>query len=120
MHVSLVVDTEDMQTILPTFKRLLERFSYKEGRRYAEYRKGDKVSQYTLGALIGGGALAVAAKTGFLAKFWKVLILIPVAIAAFFKRIFGGRRAPPPPRMARRPPAQAFGKAPNDGPNDGV
>lgn len=75
-------------------------FSYKPGSRYADFVRGDRVAEYGLGALIVGGAGAVALKTGLfskllilLAKLWKVIVVAfaagAAAIKKFFKSIFG-------------------------------
>jgi len=101
MHVTLVCDPSILENVLPTYQNSLKGFSYKEGKAYAEYRKGDKVAAYGLTALIAGGALYGAAKLGFLAKFilffkkgFKVIIIgviaIFVGIKKFFARITGG------------------------------
>jgi uncharacterized membrane-anchored protein len=79
MEVKLVVSSEELEANLPLYRELFGTFEYKAGERYAEYRPGDKLAKYTLTALVAGGAVAVAAKTGllgtlvlFLKKAWKV------------------------------------------------
>lgn len=100
MNVDLVMDTKDLPSVVPSFNTLLAGYSYKQSNRYAEFTSGDKIADYGLAALIGGGATAVAIKTGFLAKLWKLIVvgitalwkLIAVAFAAllgFLKRIVG-------------------------------
>ena len=59
------------------------------GESYAEYRKGDKVAEYGLTALIAGGTLAVAAKTGLLGKLIKPIIIGVVALGAVLKKFWG-------------------------------
>ncbi len=100
MEVVLVCAPDSLAENLPTFKSLLAGYSYKSGEKYAEYRPGDKVAKYGLAALVTGGAVAVAAKTGFLAavvlffkKAWKLVVIGVVAIGAFFKRIVFGASA---------------------------
>jgi uncharacterized membrane-anchored protein len=94
MSANLILDPKDLTATLPTYKTLLTKFSYKSGEKYSEFRAGDKVAAYGLAALIGGGAVAVAAKTGLLGKFLKPIIAGIVvlfgAIGSFFKKIFGG------------------------------
>jgi uncharacterized membrane-anchored protein len=93
MKVVLVVDQPDLVATLPTYNAVLQGFGYTEGNRYAEYREGDKMAEYGLAALVVGGAGAVAAKTGLLAKLgkgvWKLLIVGGAAIAGLFKKLFG-------------------------------
>jgi uncharacterized membrane-anchored protein len=100
MEVVLVCDPEKLGATLPTMKDLLAGYVYKSGESYAEYRPGDKIAKYGLAALVTGGAVAVAAKTGLLAglllffkKGWKLLVLAVVAVLSFFKRLaLGGKR----------------------------
>ncbi len=96
MRVILACDPGQMQSILPTFRKLLEGFSYVEGKRYAEYVEGDKIAEYGLIALVAGGAGAVAAKAGlfavigkFLAKAGKLIIVGVVAVGGFIAKLFG-------------------------------
>ena len=98
MEVVLVCSPEKLPETLPLFKELIGGYSYKPGETYAEYKPGDKVAQYGLTALVAGGAVAVAAKTGLLAtivlffkKAWKLVIIGLVAAAAFVKRLIFGR-----------------------------
>jgi uncharacterized membrane-anchored protein len=99
MRVDLVLDPSDMQTVLPQYSFLIGGFNYKTGNRYAEFMRGDKVAGYGLTALIAGGLGAAAVKTGLLAKLWKFVVAIFLALwkliifviaglAAFVKRMF--------------------------------
>jgi uncharacterized membrane-anchored protein len=97
-EVVLVCEPDELSAILPAFKDLLSGFSYAQGQSYAEYRPGDKVAKYGLAALVTGGAVAVAAKTGllaslilFLKKGWKAVAVAVVALLAGIKKIFSGR-----------------------------
>jgi uncharacterized membrane-anchored protein len=98
MEVKLVVGSEELEANLPAYKRLVDTFDYKAGERYSEYKPGDKLAQYGLTALVAGGAVAVAAKTGLLAsivllfkKAWKLVIVGLIAVGAFIKRLIFGR-----------------------------
>jgi uncharacterized membrane-anchored protein len=86
MNAQLVVAPEDLQASLPGFDQMLAGFAYKDGQRYAQYVEGDHVAEYGLGALVLGGAGVAAAKLGFFAKFWKLILgawkLILVGLAA--------------------------------------
>ncbi len=107
MEVVLIVDPENLQKTLPTYRNLLAGYSFQTGENYAEFRPGDKIAKYGLGALIVGGAAVGAAKLGLFAwlavllkKAGKLVILAFVAIVAFFKKlfakIFGGNRRSSP------------------------
>jgi uncharacterized membrane-anchored protein len=105
MGVVLIVEPENLAETLPTLRSLLTKYSYTTGETYAEYKSGDKVAKYGLGALVVGGAAVGAAKLGLFAwvavllkKAGKAVILAVVAVVAFFKkllgRLFGGRTEP--------------------------
>lgn len=116
MNVDLVLDPTDLTVALPEFETTLDSFEYSAGHRYREWSKGDKVAAFGLGALMLGGAGAVAAKLGLLGKFWKLILVawkwIAIAVIGsfsalrrFFKRSSGRARegseesfaSPPPP-----------------------
>src|SRR5712664_4694965 len=88
VDVDLVLGPDAVSTVLPRFTEVLEGFSFKAGNSYAEFRPGDKVAAYGLAALVAGGATAIALKTGLLAKFWKLIVLLFVSPAAMLKRAF--------------------------------
>ena len=74
---------------------ILAAIDFNPGNRYADFSEagGDKIASYGLGALVAGG---VAAKLGFFKGLWililgakKFVIVGVVAIAAWFKKMFG-------------------------------
>ena len=86
--------------VLPGFRELLKGFSFKTGESYSEFRDGDHVAEYGLAALVAGGGVALAAKSGLLAKLGlilakggKAVVLGVVAVigvvGSFFKKLFG-------------------------------
>jgi uncharacterized membrane-anchored protein len=90
MSVVLIADPQDLSAATNDFKSTLAGFEYLPGKRYAEYKPGDKVAKYGLAALVTGGAAAIAVKTGL----WKVIVGALVAgwkfIAAAVVAVFGG------------------------------
>jgi uncharacterized membrane-anchored protein len=103
MQVTLVCEPSQLSGLLPTYRELLAEYRYTAGNSYAEYVEGDKIAEYGLAALITGGAVAVAAKTGLLARFWKFILAGLVAIGAFVKKMFGGGKEAERPTRRRRP-----------------
>lgn len=98
MEAILVVAPERLPETLPAFRKVLAGYSYQAGQTYAEYRPGDKVAKYGLGALVVGGAAIGAAKLGLLTwvavlfkKAWKLIIVAFAAGAAFFRKLFWRR-----------------------------
>lgn len=89
MEVALVCDPPQLASVTPVANKLLGDYSFNPGKRYAEFTKGDKIAKVGLAALIAGGGVAVAAKTGLLQKLWKVILALIIAIAAGLKKFFG-------------------------------
>ncbi len=88
MNADLVLDPKLVDGVVPKFNSLLKGFSYLPGSGYADFRAGDKIAEYGLATLVAGGATAIAAKTGLLAKLWKLIVAAIAALAAFIKRMF--------------------------------
>lgn len=96
-EVTLIDDLESVEKSLPGFREVLKNFSYKSGQSYAEFKSGDKIAEYGLGALVLGGAAAVGYKLGFFGtiamffkKFFKLVIAGIVALFAGIKKLFSG------------------------------
>lgn len=95
MSATIACSPEELDRIaLKETRQALEGFSFESGESYAEYQKGDKIAKYGLAALVAGGSLALAAKSGLLGKLLKPIIagvvIVGAVIAKFFKGIFGG------------------------------
>src|ERR1017187_4755960 len=95
MSATLVTGTSSLAADSASFKSALEQFSYAPGEQYSEFKQGDKLAAYGLGALILGGAAAVATKKGlwavlggFFVAFWKILAGVAVAAVAGFTSLF--------------------------------
>lgn len=92
-EVTLVAGKEEMKKVKPQLDKIISHYSYKEGKKYTDYTKGDKVSELGLTALIAGGAGAAAVKMGLFGKilliFKKVWMLIILGIGGLFKKIIG-------------------------------
>lgn len=93
MNVDLVLDPNDMATTEPRFKALMSGFHFTGGNRYADFAQGDKVASYGLTALIAGGAGALAFKTGLLAKLWKLIVVLFLAIIGAIKKLWNKTKA---------------------------
>jgi uncharacterized membrane-anchored protein len=86
MSADLVANPGDLPSVMPAYQSLLTGYSFTEGNRYAEFIKGDKVAAVGLTALIAGGAGVALAKSGFLGKFFKVIVVAVVALFATLGR----------------------------------
>lgn len=84
----LVTSPETLDKDLLDFKSTLKNFDYVIGEKYSEWKQGDKVAAYGLGALVLGGAAAVATKKGGLKLLWIGLLAAGAAIWAGFKKFF--------------------------------
>lgn len=105
--LNLIDGAHTIETSKPFVATLLEATTFRAGSRYADFNsKTDKVAEYGLAALVVGGTGAVAlklVKIGLLAKFGgkivallialkKGIVLVLLAIVAFFKRMFGRKK----------------------------
>ena len=93
MKVTLVTDPSILSATLPDFKNVLGTFGFKQGQKYAEFRKGDKIAEYGLSALIVGGATAVAVKSGMFKWLWKLIVVGFIAVSGFIKKLFSRNKA---------------------------
>lgn len=94
MSVTLVDEPAKLAVSRPEIAKVLNGFSYKAGRTYAEFVPGDKVAEYGLVALLAGGAGAAAVKFGLLqfllkalAKGGKAVVLLVIAALAAVKKV---------------------------------
>jgi uncharacterized membrane-anchored protein len=99
-NVVLVSSPETLAADVSELKGILKGFEFNSGEKYSEFKPGDHVAEIGLGALVVGGAAAVAAKTGFwkvllasLAAFWKAIALGIAAVAAAFVKFFKRKQA---------------------------
>ncbi len=106
MEITLLVSPEKVDDALPWFRKALEGFSYVRGEDYASYTNGDKTAAYGLAALVTGGAVAVAAKSGLLGKLWKFIIIGLAALGGAIKRLFTGKSAETEQSAPTEPPPQ--------------
>lgn len=93
MEITLLVPPEKLEAELPGFRAALKGFNFSQGEDYMSWIKGDKVAEYGLAALVTGGAVAVAAKSGLLSKLFKPLIVAAVALLAGIKKLFTRNKA---------------------------
>ncbi|HEY6111728.1 MAG TPA: DUF2167 domain-containing protein [Chthoniobacterales bacterium] len=102
-HGVLVLNAVASMSQLPDIEKatpqILAAIDYNPGNRYADFdsKAGDKVATYGLAALVAGG---VAAKLGLFKGLWvavlaakKFIIIAALAVAAWFRRLFGNKRS---------------------------
>ncbi len=98
MSAILVSSPQTLAQDMKDFNAALAGFDFSAGEKYAEFRPGDRMAEYGLGALVLGGAAAAAAKTGLfkvLGKFlWVIVGGVVVGGWALLKKRLG-RRDPP-------------------------
>lgn len=91
-HATLVSSPDTMERDLADFKQALKHFDYVAGEKYSEWREGDKVAAYGLGALVLGGAAAVATSKGGMKVVGLAIAAAAAGLWAGIKR-FLGRKA---------------------------
>jgi uncharacterized membrane-anchored protein len=116
MSANLMVDPDKLNEALPVVKKLLTGYNFVEGKRYSQYVSGDKIAKYGLSALVVGGAVGIAAKTGilaklgvFIAKAFKLVIVGILGLFAAIKKFLFGRKDPPP-GPPQQPPLTTAGR----------
>lgn len=92
-EIVLVAGMDQLDSAIPELASVLESYDYAQGKKYAEYRKGDKIAKYGLTALVAGGAAAIAVKSGLLKHLWKLLILGAAGVSGFFKKMKSKKNA---------------------------
>jgi uncharacterized membrane-anchored protein len=110
VSITLVTDPETYAAASGEIESTLAGFQFQQGSRYADFVSGDKVAKYGLTALVAGGAGAAAAKLGlfavlgkFLAKGWKALVAVFLALGAGIRKLLGRDETPtvePPTHQA--------------------
>lgn len=96
LQLNAIASVDQFATIDAQTPQILGMVDFKEGSRYADFDpKVDKVAKYGIATLVAGGALAAAAKLGFLKGFWvlilaakKFIIIGVIAVVAFVKKFF--------------------------------
>jgi uncharacterized membrane-anchored protein len=95
MTCQIVGSPEVIPAAVQEMRKLLLGYSFVEGRKFEEFRNGDKVAAVGLTGLILGGAAVAATKSGFFAKLLKPLIVgIGAVLLGLVRRIgslFKGR-----------------------------
>jgi len=93
--VILVTSPETLQQDVADLHQVLTGYKFNAGESYAEFRPGDHVAEFGLGALVLGGAAAAAVKAGWfkgliagLIAAWKLVAAAVVAAFAGLKRLF--------------------------------
>jgi uncharacterized membrane-anchored protein len=101
-HTSVILASQpdELASARPQLETLLGGYSFDEGERYADFVPGDKVATYGLGALVLGGAAAIASKKGlwavigaFIVSKIKILIAAAVGVGALLKKFVFGKKA---------------------------
>jgi len=89
MAATLVTSPETFAQDVSEYKNLLTQFNFNSGEKYSEFRKGDRVAEYGIAALVAGGAAAVVMKSKGLWKIIGVAVIAAfVAVGGFFKKLF--------------------------------
>ncbi len=100
--LDIIAAPEDLAVAKAGTDALLAATQFAPGARYEDFDpKTDRVAEYGMAALVLGGAGAVAAKSGLLAKLLAVLlagkkffVFAFLAVGAAVRKLFGGKAAP--------------------------
>ena len=93
--VVLVTSPDTLDRDVQDLHNVLTGFNFNAGETYGEFRPGDHVAEFGLGALVLGGAAAAAVKAGWfkgllvaLAAGWKLVAAAAVAVFASIGKLF--------------------------------
>ena len=93
--VTLVTSPDTLDRDVKDLHQVLAGFNFNAGETYGEFRAGDHVAEFGLGALVLGGAAAAAVKAGWfkgllvaLAAAWKLVAAAAVALFASIGKLF--------------------------------
>ena len=93
--VVLVTGADTLDRDVKDLHEVLTGFNFNPGESYSEFRPGDHVAEFGLGALVLGGAAAAAVKAGWfkgllvaLAAAWKLVAAAVVAVFASIGKLF--------------------------------
>ena len=96
MSARLIANPNKFRSIVTHVRTLVSGITFSDGHQYAQFVQGDKIARVGLVGLIAGTGTAIAAKTGFLAKFWKVIVGIVAAGIAALRALWNRPSAPEP------------------------
>lgn len=129
--INLIDDSKAIDAAKPAAATILAATTYEPGWRYEDFdpKKGDKVAEYGLAALVLGGVALKVAKVGLLAKFGAKLIALLIALkkaivlavagfVAWLKRILGRDKKTSTTPVATVPPPSAAPPPPVTTPDD--
>jgi uncharacterized membrane-anchored protein len=118
MALTFVDEPQNLAAAKPAVDEVIAAFSYKQGKRYAEWVPGDKVAEYGLTALVAAGAGAAAVKLGFfgllaklLAKGGKLVVLALAGLGAGAVKFWNALRGKASARPSRPPADPGAGQA---------
>ena len=104
--LNAVASMDQLSQIEQKTPEILSAIDFNQGHRYADFNpaSGDKIATYGIAALVAGG---VAAKLGFFKLLWvgilaakKFIIIGALAVAAWFRKLFGKKTPATPPPSA--------------------
>ena len=80
MSAVLVSDPKTLDRDIKSFNASLAKFEFNPGERYSEFKEGDKIAAYGLGALVAGGAAAAVASKGGFKLLWVAIHLLQAVL----------------------------------------
>ncbi len=99
-NVVLVTSPETLDADVKSLKATLKSFDFNTGEKYSEFKPGDHIAEFGLGALVVGGTAAAMVKSGFwktlvaaLAAGWKLVLGAGVALMAGIGKLFGRKKS---------------------------
>ncbi|MFT6716631.1 MAG: putative membrane-anchored protein [Saprospiraceae bacterium] len=87
LSLNVIGDIDALQNVKQHIQPILHSTHFSEGHRYSDFDPDlDEIAAYGIGGLIAGKMLL---KVGFLAKFWKIILVGGAALIAGARKFFG-------------------------------
>lgn len=90
LSVNLMCDNKDLPAVKPRSQEIVKNISFNPSQRYEDFKTGDKISEGGLVALIAGGGLLLAKKTGVMAFLFMMLKPFLLLLKAGGVKLIGG------------------------------
>ncbi|MFT6746396.1 MAG: putative membrane-anchored protein [Glaciecola sp.] len=91
LSLNVISNIEHLETVKKNIDPIIHSTHFSEGHKYSDFDPDiDEIAAYGIGGLIAGKMLL---KVGFLAKFWKIILIGGAAVIAGAKKFFGKGKA---------------------------
>lgn len=89
IDLTFVTGMDQLEYVKSHVEEIVYGVNFTEGNRYSDYNsKTDRTAEYGIAGLVAGGLVYKAVKIGFLAKFWKLILIGGGALLVSIRKLF--------------------------------